>query len=424
MDDLSIIDRFTETFSRYIDSGFGLVAGDVTHLSQILIAIDLTLAGLFWAWGQDDNVPAHLVRKVLYVGFFAYLIGNWKDLSGIVFQSFASLGLKASGSSMTAADLMRPGFVADQGFKAAHPLLIKAGELMGFTSFFENFVTIAVLLLAWAIVLLAFFLLAVQLFIAILEFKLTTLAGFVLVPFALFGRTAFLAERVLGHVISSGIKLMVLAIVVGIGSAVFGELIKPITGDIALAQAASLILGAIAVFGLAIFVPALAAGLIAGAPQLGAGAAITTAAGITAAGIGTAALAGSAVRGVGSAGRSAVRSAATMTGAAAASYEQAGLKGLAQAALAEPARRAARSATSPIADAYARGAAYGLRATSKQPDSGGPEGGNGGGPGTPSWAKSMARANQIRAAGFVAAQAVSSGDRPAQSSGPNLSDKS
>jgi type IV secretion system protein TrbL len=47
MDDLSIIDRFTETFSRYIDSGFGLVAGDVTHLSQSLIAIDLTLAGLF-----------------------------------------------------------------------------------------------------------------------------------------------------------------------------------------------------------------------------------------------------------------------------------------------------------------------------------------------------------------------------------------
>jgi len=52
MDDLSIIDRFTETFSRYIDSGFGLVAGDVTHLSQILIAIDLTLAGLFWLGGR------------------------------------------------------------------------------------------------------------------------------------------------------------------------------------------------------------------------------------------------------------------------------------------------------------------------------------------------------------------------------------
>ena len=74
------------------------------------------------------------------------------------------------------------GFVADTGFKAAHPLLQKAGELVGFTSFFENFVTILVLMLAWGIVLLAFFVLAVQLFVAIIEFKLTTLAGFLLVP--------------------------------------------------------------------------------------------------------------------------------------------------------------------------------------------------------------------------------------------------
>ena len=109
-------------------------------------------------------------------------------------------------------------------------------------------------MLAWVIVLLAFFVLAVQLFIAIIEFKLTTLAGFVLVPFALFGQTAFLAERVLGNVISSGIKLMVLAIVVGIGSSIFGTLVRP-TADITLTQAASTILAAIAVFGLAIFVP-------------------------------------------------------------------------------------------------------------------------------------------------------------------------
>src|SRR5204863_630933 len=82
---------------------------------------------------------------------------------------------------------------------------------------------------------------SVQLFITVIEFKLTVLAGFVLVPFALFGHTAFLAERVLGNVISAGIKLMVLAIVVGIGSSLFGTLIRP-TGEITLTQAASTIL--------------------------------------------------------------------------------------------------------------------------------------------------------------------------------------
>jgi type IV secretion system protein TrbL len=70
-------------------------------------------------------------------------------------------------------------------------------------------------------VIVAFFIIAVQVFVVLIEFKLVTLAGFVLVPFGLFGRTAFLAEKVLGNVIASGVKVMVLAVIVGIGSSLF-----------------------------------------------------------------------------------------------------------------------------------------------------------------------------------------------------------
>src|SRR5262249_15302914 len=82
---------------------------------------------------------------------------------------------------------------------------------------------IVVLLIAWLNVLVSFFVLAIQLFITLIEFKLTTLAGFVLVPFGLFWKTAFLAERVLGNVIASGVKILVLAVIVGIGTGLFGE---------------------------------------------------------------------------------------------------------------------------------------------------------------------------------------------------------
>src|SRR5690606_27817773 len=141
MEDLAIIDQFTSTFSRYIDSGFGLLAGDIAFLTSILIAIDITLAGLFWALMGEDNVLAQLIRKVLYIGFFALLLSNFKGLADIVFQSFTGLGLKASGASLAAADLMRPGFVASTGFTASRPLIEKAGELIGVTTFFSNFVT-------------------------------------------------------------------------------------------------------------------------------------------------------------------------------------------------------------------------------------------------------------------------------------------
>jgi type IV secretion system protein TrbL len=426
MNDLNVIDRFTEVFSRYIDSGFGLLAGDVAFLTGILIALDIVLAGLFWALMGEDNVPAQLIRKVLYVGFFALLLNNFSSLADIVFRSFANLGLKASGASLTAQDLMRPGFVADTGFTASRPLLDKAGELIGFTSFFNNFVTIAVLMLAWLIVLLAFFVLAVQLFITIIEFKLTTLAGFVLVPFALFGKTAFLAERVLGNVITSGIKLMVLAIVVGIGSNIFGTIVTPASGAITLNHAVSTILAALAVFGLAIFVPGIAAGLVTGAPQLGAGAAVATTAGAVGAGVAAGALTLGSARLAGHVAGGGVRAAASLTGTVAAAHEQGGMRGVAQATVIKPAAGVADSAIAPVRDAYRQGAAYGYRATAPGSTDGG-----GASPGAPSqtgeppaWAQRLSRSQRIRDATFVAGQALREGDRPMAPASPHLKDES
>ena len=71
MNDISVIDHFLDVFSRYIDSGFGLLHGEVAFLTATLIVIDMTLAGLFWAMGhaagQGEDVIAKLIRKVLYV---------------------------------------------------------------------------------------------------------------------------------------------------------------------------------------------------------------------------------------------------------------------------------------------------------------------------------------------------------------------
>jgi type IV secretion system protein TrbL len=129
--------------------------------------------------------------------------------------------------------------------------------------------------------------LAVQLFVTLIEFKLTTLAGFVLVPFGLFGRTAFLAERVLGNVVASGIKVLVLAVIVGIGTTLFGEFTQGFGGDQpTLDDVLALVLAALALLGLGIFGPGIATGLTAGAPQLGAGAAVGTA--LAAGGLGVA----------------------------------------------------------------------------------------------------------------------------------------
>ncbi|HEY0597903.1 P-type conjugative transfer protein TrbL [Sphingopyxis sp.] len=321
MQDLNVIDQFMQAFVAYIDSGFGLLGGDVGFLTTILIGIDITLAGLFWAMGGEDDIVGKFLKKILYVGAFALILNSFPTLSDIIFRSFAGLGLTAGGSAITAEDLLMPGRLAGTGFEAAWPLLEQAKELVGPIDFFDNFVEIAVLVIAWIVVIAAFFILAIQLFITILEFKLTSLAGFVLVPFALWNRTSFLAERVLGNVVSSGVKVMVLAVIVGIGSNYFADFTGAITGDeVSIEQAVSLMLASLALFGLAIFGPGIAAGLVAGAPQLGAGSVVATA-GVAVGGLAMGA-AGTvaAARGVAGAGLGAIRAGTTMGSAASTAY--------------------------------------------------------------------------------------------------------
>ncbi|HFO1248724.1 TPA: P-type conjugative transfer protein TrbL, partial [Pseudomonas aeruginosa] len=300
MNDVTIIDQFLNTFAAYIDSGFGLLQGEVAFLTATLIVIDMTIAGLYWAMshatGQGEDVIAKLLRKVLYVGAFAYIIGNFNWLAGIVFRSFAGLGLTATGSAITMENFLQPGRLAKTGIDAGAPILEQVGEMAGFPEVFVNLDAIAVMFLAWLVVVLCFFVLAIQLFITLIEFKLTTLAGFVLVPFALWNKTAFLAEKVLGNVVASGVKVLVLAVIVGIGSGLFAQFqVHP--AEPSIDHALVIMLASLTLLALGIFGPGIATGLVSGAPQLGAGAMAGAAVGAA----GTAVAIGAAATGVGGA---------------------------------------------------------------------------------------------------------------------------
>ncbi|OYX93785.1 MAG: hypothetical protein B7X90_02105 [Novosphingobium sp. 17-62-19] len=91
------------------------------------------------------------------------------------------------------------------------------------------------------------------------------------------GKTAFMAERVLGNVVSSGNKVLVLAVIVGIGSTIFSEFTSAIAGEPTIEDALSIVLASLSLLGLGIFGPGIANGIVSGGPQLGAGAAAGTA---------------------------------------------------------------------------------------------------------------------------------------------------
>ena len=452
MNDVTVIDRFLATFSRYIDSGFGLLQGEVAFLTATLIVIDMTIAGLYWAMShatdQGDDVIAKLLRKVLYVGAFAYIINNFNWLASIVFRSFAGLGLTASGSTMSMGEFLQPGRLAKTGIDAAAPILEQISDMAGFPEVFVNMTPIVVMFLAWAVVILCFFVLAIQLFITLTEFKLTTLAGFVLVPFALWNKTSFLAEKVLGNVVSSSIKVLVLAVIVGIGSGLFAEFqVHP--DEPSIDHALVVMLASLALLALGIFGPGIATGLVSGAPQLGAGAmagaavgAVGTgvAIGAAATGVGGAVMAGArmapaAAKLAGSGARAATSAASSaksafQTGSAAAGGgakgAAAGLGNVAKTGAQAAGRRAASGASTAgqkVADSFRAGwngadvgaagsgqaaAGEGAASAPKQEQ--------------PAWAKRMHRRQQITHAATTAAHTLRGGDGGGSGQGPSLRD--
>ncbi|WP_296560709.1 P-type conjugative transfer protein TrbL, partial [Pigmentiphaga sp.] len=427
MDDIAVIDRFLDVFSRYIDSGFGLLGGEVRFLTATLVVIDVTIAGLFWAMshasGQGDDIIAKLIKKVLYVGAFAYIIGNFNSLAGIVFRSFAGLGLTASGSAMSQAELLQPGRLAQVGVNAGRPIMEQISQLTGFPEVFANLDTLAVLVLAWLVLIVSFFVLAVQLFITLIEFKLTTLAGFVLVPFALWNKTSFLAEKVLGNVVSSGIKVLVLAVVVGIGSTLFSEFQTPPSAEPSIDHALVIMLAALAMFGLGIFGPGIATGLVSGAPQLGAGAAAGTAMGAAGLAIGAGALAVGAGGAVAAGARmapgaarmavGAAQGAKSAYGAGAAASGAGGLKGVGAgmanvaSAAGQKVAAGARSVRDRVAASVSPGAS--AAASPSSGASGGAEGPQAAGQ-QPAWAKRLHQRQQLSHAASTVAHTLRGGD--------------
>ncbi len=266
---MDTINLILNQYLQTINTAFGLIKGHVVWLLNVLIILNIVLSAVFWAL-SDDQVMAKLARKIVYIGFFAWLVQNWQSLTDTIAQSFMYLGFEAGGVGFPQMYLLNPGNIAYRGFTASSPIMTEIGNLCGPIGFFKNFPQIALLTLAVLTILAAFFIVAIQAVVTILSFKLGSLGAFILIPCGVLSRTAFIAERPLGWVVASGVRLMVLTLVAGIGDLAFGHLqLNP--NGVTIRSAMDIALGSIVLMVLAITATRLAGDLVSGGPSLGAG---------------------------------------------------------------------------------------------------------------------------------------------------------
>ena len=252
---------FLDRFLAVADSGFGLIQGDVSAVLNALIVISITLAGLQWVLAGEAPM-APFFRKVLFVGFFAFLVNNWDHLATVINQLGAMLGLKAGGGSMSMADFHNPGRIAQTGVD----MFGKTAALGTGMNIITDFVSLITIYIAAFFVMLGFFVLALQIFVALIAFKLGSLAAFVALPWGVFNGTSWVAERPLGWVAGSAVRLFLLAFIASVSLTFVASLPATLTLDAG--GALNVLLFGLTVLALAWFGPMLASEVVQGQPHL------------------------------------------------------------------------------------------------------------------------------------------------------------
>lgn len=255
------INSFLDQFIALADGGFGLIQGDVTFVLNALIAISIVLAGAQWALGGDAPL-APFFRKVLFIGFFAFLINNWEMLSTVIHRTGAMMGVRAGGDGLSVEDLHNPGRVAGIG----NELFGRTVETAEGMNLLFDTVPLLTIYIGAMFVALGFFFLALQIFIALIAFKLGSLAAFVALPWGVFAGTAWVAERPLGWVAGSAMRLFVLAFIASVSIAFVNTLPPMLTLDEG--AALNVLLFGLTVLGLSWFGPQLASEVVQGNPNL------------------------------------------------------------------------------------------------------------------------------------------------------------
>lgn len=293
-----ILDSILGAFVNATNTGFDLLGSDVLNLTTVLMVIAVTFTGFkVMLGGSSEMITAG--RRVMLWTVVIYLTNTWADNTDLIRKTATELGLRASSSSV--GDKLLPSFIVDLGAKQMVTLMNVASESGGVLGLVGAPFDTIVLGFAGIVIFIAFLIMALQLMITIIEFKLLTLASFILIPFGILTRTNFLMERSLGYVASAALKLLTLSFVLAISISIVEDfaLHAHRTLDIDAATGLRMMAVAIVIAGLSVTIPAAAASLISGGPSLGigalaGGAAVGAAAGVGVVGAGAAAATGGA----------------------------------------------------------------------------------------------------------------------------------
>ncbi|MBD9375504.1 P-type conjugative transfer protein TrbL [Rhizobium sp. ARZ01] len=223
-------------------------------LFWILATIEIGIAAVWLALqaASLDSWFAELVRRIMFVGFFAFVLAQGPAFAKAVVDSLFQIG--AGGGTASPADV----------FNAGLAVATKMSEKVRFGLFEDNALAISAAF-AMVVTVVAFSLVAAIFISVMAEMYLGLLAGMIMLGLGGSSFTKDFAIRYLVYAFSVGMKLMALVMISRIGSEVLiGLADEPEMGD--QFQTVLAIAGiAVVVFIVAIYTPTIIQGVVQGA---------------------------------------------------------------------------------------------------------------------------------------------------------------
>lgn len=236
--DQNLLTEFVKQFNQLVKGVPNILKNESLAILFSLMTIDIAFLYIMLLIKEDAHYK-HLLRKIPTYSAFVFLILTYSSIVTNIASSFAMAGIKASNNNTSINELTNPSKIANKGIEMTVPVInnyissnigsilldaaianmpiVAAGlDITGVKKASSNtlFILLA-MLIASLIIIICFFILAMQLFVYQIEFAIVAAIGIILIPFGVFKHTEFIFEKAKNGIINFGIKYMFLATLAG-----------------------------------------------------------------------------------------------------------------------------------------------------------------------------------------------------------------
>lgn len=214
---------FDSVLAMIVDMCLGSVEPQVGSytwgLFHHLVMLDFILAIIFGLLAFDGapNFIGLFANKMMKYGFWMLVITNWRELVNRVADSLVQVGM-ISGAYRDI--MLQPSRVIDKGYTCADNFwkFCTTSDLSAISFWKAPFFLIGLYILGLVgaiITFVAFFLIALNVFLTTAEFYICSALALIFVPFAVFDKTERFSSSAISLVIAAGAKMMVFTLMLG-----------------------------------------------------------------------------------------------------------------------------------------------------------------------------------------------------------------